>query len=68
MSINVYEQIPVMESENFLLFVCEMLAAKAVAIAQERIQALEHMGFYLSEEVLIGHDGMKYRSYYVREV
>ena len=35
---------------------------------QMRIQALEHMGFCLSEEALIGHDGTKYNSYYVREV
>ena len=45
-----------------------MIATKAVSIAQERIQALEHKGFYLSEESVIGHDGTKYDSYYVREV
>ena len=50
------------------MFACEMIATKAVSIAQERIQALEHMGFCLSEEALIGHDGTKYDSYYVREV
>ena len=50
------------------MFACEMVATKAVSIAQERIQALEHMGFCLSEEALIGHDGTKYNSYYVREV
>ena len=50
------------------MFVCEMIATKAVSIAQERIQVLEHMGFCLSEEALIGHDGTKYNSYYVREV
>ena len=50
------------------MFACEMIATKAVSIAQERIQALEHMGFCLSEEALIGHDGTKYNSYYVREV
>ena len=50
------------------MFACEMIATKAVSIAQERIQALERMGFCLSEEALIGHDGTKYNSYYVREV
>ena len=50
------------------MFACEMIATKAVSIAQARIQALEHMGFCLSEEALIGHDGTKYNSYYVREV
>ena len=79
MGIDVYEQIPIMESEKFLLreiedrdtkdmFACEMIATKAVSIAQERIQALEHMGFSLSEESVIGHNGTKYDSYYVREV
>ncbi len=50
------------------MFACEMLATKAVSIAKERIRALEHMGFCLSGEALIGHDGTKYDSYYVREV
>ena len=50
------------------MFACEMIATKAVSIAKDRIQALEHMGFCLSEEALIGHDGTKYNFYYVREV
>ena len=50
------------------MFACEMIATKAVSFAQERIQALEHIGFYLSEEFLIGHDGKRYNSYYVLEV
>ena len=50
------------------MFACEMIATKAVSIAQERIQALEHMGFSFSEESVIGHNGTKYDSYYVREV
>ncbi|MCM1568590.1 MAG: N-acetyltransferase [Roseburia sp.] len=50
------------------MFACEIIATKAVPIAKERIKALEHMGFCLSEEALIGHDGTKYGSYYVREV
>lgn len=45
-----------------------MIATKAISIVKERIRALEHMGFCLSEEAVIGHDGTKYDSYYVREV
>lgn len=50
------------------MFACKTIATKAVSSAKERIQALEHMGFCLSKESLIGHDGTKYNSYYVREV
>lgn len=50
------------------MFACEMIATKAISIAKERIEALEHKGFCLSEESLIGHNGTKYDSYYVREV
>lgn len=54
------------ETKN--MFDCEIIATKAIMIAEERIKALEEMGFYLSEEAVIGHDGTKYGSYYVREV
>ena len=50
------------------MFDCEMIATKAISIAKERIKALEYKGFCLSEESVIGHDGTKYNSYYVREV
>lgn len=50
------------------MFVCEMIATKAISFAKERIRALEHMGFCLSEEAVIGRDGTKYGFYYVREV
>lgn len=50
------------------MFECEMIATKAISIAKERIRALESLGFFLSEEALIGPDGTKYDSYYVREV
>lgn len=55
-------------SETKEMFACEMIATKAILIAKERIRALEHMGFCLSEKALIGHDGTKYDSYYVWEV
>lgn len=50
------------------MFACKMIATKAIPIAKGRIRALEHTGFRLSKESLIGHDGTKYNSYYVREV
>lgn len=50
------------------LFQCDKLATKAIPIAKERIKALEHVGFRLSEECVIGHDGIQYNSYYVMTV
>lgn len=112
MNIDVYERIPVMESDKFMLreiiedtdaedyfnncgmlrldlrsdyekqdmiedilaiiipktkelFSCEMIATKAIPMAKERIRALENMGFCLSDEFVVGHNGTKYDSYYV---
>jgi len=50
------------------LFACDKIATKAIPIAKERIKALKNTGFRLSEEVVIGHDGTEYGSYYVMEV
>lgn len=50
------------------LFSCEIIATKAIPMAKERIRALENMGFCLSDEFVVGHDGTKYDSYYVLEV
>lgn len=47
------------------LFSCEIIATKAISMAKERIRALEDMGFCLSDEFVVGHDGTKYDSYYV---
>ena len=41
------------------------LATKAIPAATERIQALKNLGFELSAEKLVGHDGTKYDSYFV---
>lgn len=38
---------------------------KAIAKATERINALEKIGFSLSTEKLIGHNGTPYCSYFV---
>lgn len=50
------------------MFACDKIATKANPIAKERISALEYMGFCLSNERLIGHDGTEYDSYFVNEV
>lgn len=49
----------------FKLFSCNKIATKAVPEATERIDALKRIGFSLSEEKLIGHDGTTYTDYYV---
>lgn len=49
----------------FELFKCNKIATKAIEKATERIKALEKIGFSMSSEKLIGHDGTQYSSYYV---
>ena len=50
----------------YTLFHCDKIATKAIPSATERIIALKNLGFERSEEKLIGHDGTKYGSYFVR--
>lgn len=50
---------------TYSLFQCDKIATKASVQATERIIALETLGFKLSEEKLIGHDGTEYNSYFV---
>ena len=50
---------------TYELFHCDKIATKAVPAATERILALENLGFILSKEKLIGHDGTEYQSYFV---
>ncbi len=47
------------------LFDCDKIATKAPVTATERVVALAELGFRLSQEKLIGHDGTEYASYYV---
>lgn len=54
-----------MISHAFSMFSCEILATKGVPEAQERVRALEELGFQKSSEVLIGHDGTQYDSYWI---
>lgn len=49
----------------YRLFHCSKIATKAILAATERIQALKNLGFELSAEKLIGHDGAEYDSYFV---
>lgn len=50
---------------SFELFGCDKVATKAIPSATERIKALTALGFAVSREPLIGHDGTKYYDYYV---
>lgn len=49
----------------FKLFHCKKIATKAIPEAKERIAALKNLGFILSDEKLIGHDGTEYTDYFV---
>ncbi len=47
------------------LFGCDKIATKAVKKTSERIEALKELGFLLSDEKLIGHNGEIFSDYYV---
>lgn len=49
----------------FEMFSCDKIATKAVPEASERICVLKSMGFELSNEKVIGHDGTEYGDYYI---
>lgn len=50
---------------TFKLFHCNKIATKAIPEAKERISAFKSLGFTLSDERLIGHDGTEYSDYFV---
>lgn len=50
---------------TFKMFHCNKIATKAIPEAKERINTLKKLGFILSDEKLIGHDGTRYNNYYV---
>lgn len=50
---------------TYILFRCDKITTKAITSAEERISALKKLGFKLSDEKLIGHDGTEYDSYFV---
>ena len=60
------EILSVILPQAFDLFGCRMIATKVPKFAAERKNAVEKMGFALSEEVLVGsHNGKIYTDYYV---
>jgi RimJ/RimL family protein N-acetyltransferase len=62
MSIDVYEQIPIMESDRFLLREIEDMDAEDLLKVYSDKSAVP---LFNNDK---GHDGTKYDSYYVREV
>lgn len=48
------------------LFNCRMIATKAPEYAKERRMALTELGFSLTQQKLVGHDGTEYGSYWER--
>ncbi len=55
-------------AQAFDLFECRMMATKVPAFATERKNAVEKLGFALSDEVLVGgHNGKNYTDYYVMQ-
>jgi hypothetical protein len=53
--------------KTYELFKCNIIATKAPFLADERIKALEELGFLPTENKLIGHDGREYSSYYFKK-
>lgn len=51
-------------TQAYALFDCNRMATKAIASAVERRKALEKLGFTLSQEILVGHDGTSYKDYW----
>lgn len=49
----------------YTLFDFDKVATKAITIATERIKALENLGFCATDEIIMGHDGTEYGSYFV---
>ena len=50
--------------QAYELFACHRIATKAINSAVERRKALEKLGFTLSQESLVGHDGTLYKDYW----
>ena len=47
------------------LFYCDKIATKAIVNAEERVTALEQLGFKMIDEKLLGHDNIEYIDYWV---
>lgn len=64
---NIIDILKLILDKTYSLFECNMIATKAPAFANERINALKELGFSLTENKLIGHDGREYSSYYFKK-
>lgn len=62
------EQLFSLISNSFMeWFDCDKIATKAPIYAVERIEALKLAGYIKSEQPLVGHTGVKYYEYWVKE-
>lgn len=62
----IVELLGLLISDTFKMFKCKMIATKAFPQSNERLIALERIGFILSDEMLIGtHDSVSYNNYAV---
>lgn len=64
-SIEIVQILKLIIEPAFGLFDCDVIATKAITEAFERIYALKSLGFVLSDEKLVGHDGTLYNDYYI---
>ena len=63
---SIFEILSLITPPAFELFSCQMIATKVPPFASERKNAVEKLGFALSEEALVGgDDGKIYKDYYV---
>lgn len=62
---SIYSILSIIIPKTYDLFHCNMIATKAAPFAAERINALKNIGFNLTENKLVGHDGTKYGDYWV---
>ncbi|NFO79409.1 GNAT family N-acetyltransferase [Clostridium botulinum] len=64
---NIIDILNLIIDKTYSLFECNMIATKALPIANERINALNTLNFSPTENKLIGHDGTEYSSYYFKK-
>lgn len=61
----IFEILSLIVPSVFDLFKCQLIATKVPPFASERKSAMARLGFWASEEKLIGHDETIYTNYYV---
>lgn len=62
----IFEILSIIVHSAYKLFQCNIIATKAEQFATETIDALQLMNFKLSQEKLMGHDGVEYGNYWTR--